>query len=139
MKTSTVVATKQKYTSRNKKTATTTERTSPHTQKQVAPAAQIAPTGSESSYSSSTNMKNSSKSSTNDQTAAPNHRQKQQQQQKQHGQQEKQHTTRKASAAAENGKNSTKSNKRSATILRGQKRQGCVFHTTSGARRPECG
>ena len=42
-------------------------------------------------------------------------------------------------AAATMAKNITKSNKSSANILEGQKRQGCVFNTTTGARRPECG
>ena len=41
--------------------------------------------------------------------------------------------------AAKNGKNNTKNNKSSTHILEGQKRQGCVFHTTTAARRPECG
>ena len=41
--------------------------------------------------------------------------------------------------AAKTGKKSTKSNKSSTNILEGQKRQGCVFHTTTAARRPECG
>ena len=46
-----------------------------------------------------------------------------------------------AAAAQSNNKaaKAAKSNKSSTNILEGQKRQGCVFHTTTGARRPECG
>ena len=65
----------------------------------------------------------------------------QKRQQKQHEQQEKQHTTRKASIKQQQkkSKHNSKSNKSSANILEGQKRQGCVSHTTTGARRPQCG
>ena len=64
----------------------------------------------------------------------------QKRQQKQHQQIEKQHTTRKASIKQQQKwQNSTKRNNSNTNILEGQKRQGCVFHTTTGARRPECG
>ena len=36
-------------------------------------------------------------------------------------------------------KTTQKSNKNSANIVEGQKRQGCVLHTTTTAKRPECG
>ena len=83
-------------------------------------------------------------------TAAPKQRQKQQQRQQQQQEAAATKATRTArktahnkknqhQTAATNGKNCTKSNKRSTNILEGQMRQGCVFHTTTGARSPECG